>query len=115
MKRIILLLFALPFFLSCDKEEDDYRSRLTIASERVWVHIVNEEENIDYWLLQYLCKFDEDTNWRLRPDNIIGFDYVPGYEYKILIRKENTEFFLKKIVSKIKCDSEELPDNSVKE
>ncbi|MDR2937212.1 MAG: DUF4377 domain-containing protein [Rikenellaceae bacterium] len=60
----------------------------------------------------------KQTTWSRITESIEGFDYMPGYEYVILIEKENLKnplqdyfgkYILKQIISKTQQESSDLP------
>lgn len=81
MKRILILcstLIALAF-ASCARDEE--RVELwTVASEMGIAHgVFNLQPAL-------MIRTDESAAWRPMFDNIEGFTYEPGYEYRIRVR-----------------------------
>lgn len=132
--KLLLAILSLFWGVGCGKSDKyDFEEilRLTIAS----VKPVEKEENYDYsdvgcWLPLYICKIDENPQWRLWHTwgPIEGFDnlYEEGYEYVIDIyerRLANTslpdglasKYQLKKVISKVKKDSEGIPEQFITE
>lgn len=66
-----------------------------------------------------LVKKEGDNNWQYLYQEIEGFNYEPGYEYKIEVAQEEVQnpaadqstvrYILKKEVSKVRKTSENLP------
>ena len=114
MRRFLLLFLSFFLFLACstDKDEEDYATELTVASERIL--------NCDvftYGRPYLLVKEPGDKTWRRIP-GILGFDYKRGYEYKLKVRVHMTpdlmdapdrEYTLVKIVGKDEKQSGDLP------
>lgn len=81
MKRYIILLFISAFALTaCDKEDDYSVREWTVASQLGISH--------GYFALQpvLLVKANDDTSWRALYEGIEGFDFQPGYEYRLRIK-----------------------------
>lgn len=81
MKRYIILLFISAFALTACNKEDDYSVReWTVASQLGISH--------GYLALQpvLLVKANDDTSWRALYEAIEGFDFQPGYEYRLRIK-----------------------------
>lgn len=126
----ILFLFFVAGCQKSDKYDSEEVIRLTIAS----VKPVEKEENYDYnyegcWMPLYICKIDENPQWRLWHTwrYIEGFDnlYEEGYEYVIDIYERHLahsgitgipwKYHLKKVISKVEKDSEGIPEQFITE
>ncbi|HJC17911.1 MAG TPA: DUF4377 domain-containing protein [Candidatus Alistipes stercorigallinarum] len=81
MKRSLLLFASLLalLFTSCAKDEERVEV-WTVASEMGIVHgVFNLQPAL-------MIRTDESTDWRPMLHGIEGFDYEPGYEYRIRVR-----------------------------
>lgn len=122
MKYVYLLLSFLFILTGCSKDDKkDKIITVTIASEKRMGYVGW------YGAMSscYLVKYPESNTWSFFRSHIEGFDYEPGYEYVVEIRvhedpvdpnmadQELLSYFLEKIISKEKKDSENLPDNEV--
>lgn len=114
MRKSILLfassLFAIAFIMggcSCAETED-----MIVASQTRQCHGVGVQQCM-------LVKSIVSQPWEFFYGNIEGFDYEPGYEYVLKVKKEKVEnppqdassikYTLVKMVSKEKRTSDNLP------
>lgn len=80
MKRYLLLLLLAAFaFTACDKNDDYEVREWTIASQLGIAHGSHTLQPV------LLVKTNNDTSWRAVYSGIEGFDYEPGYEYRLRI------------------------------
>lgn len=83
MKKIgLLLISALALFTACDNAKDTVK--MTVASEKRMAMGVAPME-----VLQ--VKEGDATEWSFFYSNIEGFNYEPGYEYVLEVKKEQLE------------------------
>ena len=81
MKKYVILLFASIFaFSACDKTDDYTVREWTVASQLGIAYGFNALQPV------LLVKANDDTSWRAVYAGIEGFDYEPGYEYKLRIK-----------------------------
>jgi hypothetical protein len=105
------VILFLGIFASCVQSAKT--EKITIASEQRSCTGVALQECM-------LVKEEDDSNWTYFYTNIEGFDYEPGYEYVLEIRRQQREnpaqdqsnfrYILVKEISKIKKQSRNLPD-----
>lgn len=110
-KNIFMLAIGFIIFCSCGKTTN--KERLTIASETRNCTGVAPMQCM-------LVKHENQTNWEFFYNTIEGFNYVPGYEYVIEVKKEKIDkpaadqsslkYTLVKEVSKQQKHSENLPE-----
>lgn len=110
----ILLLVFLISFTSCDNEKTK-DINMKIASRQVCIpkNAINPSH--------YIVKFENDKDWSLFYNPIVGFDYQEGYEYVInvkvidvsnpLMDASTKDYKLNYIVSCEKKESEGIPDS----
>lgn len=112
MKRITLHLFAITIialvFSSCKTSQPN----LYVASKEVDCTGVGPQKCL-------LIKENKDDQWTFFYQGIEGFNYEPGYEYALEIKKEKIEnlpadassvrYILVKEITKEKKESENLP------
>lgn len=111
MKKIVLIVLLLSWlFVGCNKE-DGSTDIMTVASEK---RICLAESKVSC----YLVKTSNVEGWTTMMSSIKGFDYTPGYEYIIEVKRlvrENPpqdwlgEYQLVKLISKVQRNSEGLP------
>jgi hypothetical protein len=87
MKRdfIFVLALTLSMLTACDKYCDRYKEsifEMTVASTTI--KGMDPESNLERECL--LVKYDGHTNWEAFGASILGFDYVKGYEYRLLLK-----------------------------
>lgn len=84
MKRFsAILLLLLPLvFAACDKEEGYKIREWTIASRLGIAHAGATLQPV------LLCKTDDDASWRALYGGIEGFEFEPGYEYRLRVKTE---------------------------
>ena len=123
MNKVLCLLFLSLTLLSCSKEDENYsEATLVIASERLTG--VYSSCGMNGLGLMYAVKYDDDNDWSRFQGSIGGFNYEPGYEYKIRIGITHyldynmstpawSEYELVEILSKEKKDSESLPKDFI--
>lgn len=81
MRKYIILLFISAFALgACDKNDDYTVREWTVASQLGISHGFHTLQPV------LLVKANDDTSWRAVYEGIEGFDYEPGYEYKLRIK-----------------------------
>jgi hypothetical protein len=121
MKRTLIFLIAIIFISSCNKDYKVYPAKeYTVASER---GCCAAEYNI--WEPYFFVKEKGKSTWD-KYDNIQGFDYERGYEYRIKAEKIKDMSLAKiadgpspiylrlvKVLSSEKKDTEGLPDNAL--
>ena len=111
MYKLVLSLFAMTLFLgSCTAPQNT--EKLTIASEQGDCVGVAPMKCL-------LVKAEGQQDWEFFYNNIEGFNYEPGYEYVIEVKKETIErpaadqssikYTLVKEVSKTQKTSDNLP------
>lgn len=112
MKKLgFLMIVVLALFVACNNPTDNVK--MTIASEKqVAVGVAPMEV--------FLVKEGDATEWSFFYSNIEGFNYEPGYEYVIEVKKEAVEepvpadassirYILVKEISKTQKQSADLP------
>lgn len=83
LKRLLILLLASAIGLtSCDKEDSSTMAEWTVASEWGIAQGVYGLQPV------LLIQVDGGTTWNTMSHEIEGFDYEPGYEYKIRVEAE---------------------------
>lgn len=84
MKKSIIYILFLTIILSCKSTTDSVNPN----EMTMWIH--SSYQNCTGVMPQkcMLIKFNEDDNWQLHYDGIIGFNYEEGTSYKIKVRKE---------------------------
>lgn len=113
MKKVIFALFALLWLATgCKTTAELDSQQMIIASEQGDCVGVAPMKCL-------LVKDAEGENWTFFYNNIEGFNYEPGYEYVLLVKKENIQnpladqsslkYTLVKEVLKVKKTSENLP------
>ena len=114
MKRLGLLfvMAALAVVAGLSACSGGSTETLTVASETRQCYGVGIQECM-------LVKSAGDETWSFFYGNIEGFDYEPGYEYVLKVRKEevknppqdasSVKYVLVRIVSKVEKTSEGLP------
>lgn len=110
MRKLILALFAFFMIVSCSGKKDTIL--LTVASKQADCMGVAPQKCL-------LIKSKEDPDWTFFYSNIEGFNYVPGYEYVLEVKKEKIDnppadrsafvYKLVKEVSKTAKESTDLP------
>ncbi len=110
MNKVILFFFAFTCCIGCTTSRNT--QRLIIASEMGDCVGVAPQKCL-------LVRQDGHSDWEYFYTPIEGFNYEPGYEYVILVRKENLEnvpadrssirYVLEKVVSKTPKESSDLP------
>lgn len=81
MRKYIILLFISAFALgACDKNDDYTVREWTVASQLGISHGFHTLQPV------LLVKANDETSWRAVYEGIEGFDYEPGYEYKLRIK-----------------------------
>lgn len=127
----ILLVFLCSFaIIGCYDDENegrkvtDYKEyTLTVASMKLPGVVTSCGNNILTDV--YAVKYETQSEWRPLAD-ISKFEYEPGYEYQIRISKTSyldyrmgdpawTVYELLEVLSKVRKDSESLPDNFIPE
>ena len=118
MKKLGLLLIAtVALLVSCNSPKDTVK--MTVASEKRMAMGVAPMEVL-------LVKEGDATEWSFFYSNIEGFNYEPGYEYVLDVKKEALEnptpadassikYTMVKEVSKVQKTSENMPESIVKE
>lgn len=115
MKKIGLLLFCtVALFTACNSSKNSGETvKMTVASEkRIAVGVAPMEV--------LLVKEGDASEWSFFYSEIVGFNYVPGYEYVLDVKKEQREepipadassiiYTLVKEVSKTQKTSENMP------
>lgn len=115
MKRVGLLLITSIILLSSCKDGNKNTEMMTVASEKRMAMGVAPMEVL-------VVKEGNDTDWSFFYSGIEGFDYEPGYEYVLEVKKEavpepvpadasSIKYTLVKEVSKTKKDSENMPQS----
>lgn len=116
MKKIeLFIIVVVGLLLSCSNNKDTVK--MTIASETRTAMGAAPMEVM-------LVKEGDASEWLYFYSNIEGFDYEPGYEYVLEVKKENIEgplpadassikYTLVKEISKTKTTSANLPENVV--
>jgi len=117
MKGIgILLILSLSIFLSCSNDDDDVKTiQMKVASNTIIVNDVISNLEVERLLL-----WDEINNrWQIITETISGFSYEKGYEYILKVKStkiknppmdiSNIRYTLIEVISKVKKDSENLP------
>ena len=81
MKRFLFVFAALLCcaFAGCKSDKADEVFDMTVAS------VVYRPEN-QFYSWAYYVKIEDSERWRLFCDNIEGFDYEEGYEYRIRVK-----------------------------
>ena len=83
MKRYILtLLLAACVCTACDKDDEYAIREWTVASQLGIAHGASTLQPV------LLVKANDDTSWRALYGGIEGFEYQPGYEYRLRIKAE---------------------------
>lgn len=111
MYKAILYLFAISLFLvSCNSSQDT--ERLIIASKQADCVGVAPQKCL-------VVKRSANEDWEFFYNGVEGFNYEPGYEYEIEVKKETVEnpaadqssirYILVKEISKVQKESEDLP------
>ena len=114
IKKVLLILLILLVSISCENTNDVSELEiLTIASKQVDCVGVAPQKC-------YLVKRTNEKSWSYFYSAIIGFTYEEGFEYKITVLKtqianpmqdaSSIEYELIEIISKIKKESENLPN-----
>lgn len=115
MKKLgLLFIITLILFASCNNPTNVVK--MTIASEKRMAMGVAPMEVL-------LVKEGEVSDWSFFYSNIEGFNYEPGYEYVLEVKKEDVKeptpadassikYILVKEVSKNKKVSENMPSNT---
>lgn len=81
-KHLSILLLSLFAFTACDKD-DDYRVReWTVASQLGIAHGAHSLQPV------LLVKTGDDTAWRALYNNIEGFSFEAGYEYRLRVKAD---------------------------
>jgi len=75
--RNLKLLVILVFAVSCTK-------KMYIAPGKVSCNMPDQ-------MTCFLVKKDIEDNWILSTENIIGFDYQPGYQYRVKVKGDKVE------------------------
>lgn len=112
-KSLLALLSVVLFLGSCT--EKGTVERVTVASDYADCVGVGPQ-------LCLLIKFEGKSNWEYWYSGIDGFEYEPGYEYVLDVRKESLlepraadqssiKYVLVKEISKTQKTSDDLPDN----
>lgn len=113
-KYIILIFTCVLFISSCENSENNFTQEKTfiVASKKVDC----QGEGVQKC---YLIKEKETQNWQFFYSNIIGFNYVEGFEYELVISEKeisnppqdasSIEYILLKVISKIEKTSDNLP------
>ena len=115
MRKYIILLFISAFALgACDKNDDYTVREWTVASQLGISHGFHTLQPV------LLVKANDDTSWRAVYEGIEGFDYEPGYEYKLRIKAKqladppqdasSVRYSLLELISKIPARSN-IPDS----
>lgn len=115
MKKFLFVFAAMLCcaFAGCDDDKADEVFDMTVAS------VLHRPEN-GFRPWSYVVKIENDTNWTLFWNGVVGFDYEEGYEYRIRVKSydvKNPEedgsairYELGKVLSKEQKQSEQLPD-----
>lgn len=83
MKRYILTLLLAAFACTaCDKDDEYEICEWTVASQLGIAHGPHTLQPV------LLVKANDDTSWRALYGGIEGFEYQPGYEYRLRIKAE---------------------------
>lgn len=83
MKRYILTLLLAAFACTACDKDDEYEIReWTVASQLGIAHGPHTLQPV------LLVKANDDTSWRALYGGIEGFEYQPGYEYRLRIKAE---------------------------
>ena len=115
MRKYIILLFISAFALgACDKNDDYTVREWTVAFQLGISHGFHTLQPV------LLVKANDDTSWRAVYEGIEGFDYEPGYEYKLRIKAKqladppqdasSVRYSLLELISKIPARSN-IPDS----
>jgi len=109
-KSLIALVCAVFFLVACSTEKNI--QKLTIASEQGDCVGVAPQKCL-------LIKTESQTNWEFLYSGIEGFNYEPGYEYVLEVRKDtianpaadqsSIKYVLVKEISKTQKASDNLP------
>lgn len=84
----ILLLFLYTFcFISCSDDDNVVGEIvvMSISSKLVWVEVVTSTEHKVQGMIECTIK-DSNEKLRILPNQIEGFEYQSGYEYKLRVR-----------------------------
>lgn len=127
MKKIIYLLpFLSTLLCSCNDRERHYSTtkEMLVASQKVYTLVGQGSSDILDTVL--IVKYEEDGRmygWTGLVRDLEGFDYEPGYEYRIKVKinhvispkSHNNPYHLKyykflKLISKEKKESEGIND-----
>lgn len=126
MKRLIYLLTAFFLITSCSEDSNEptlitsLQYNLIVASKKVQAEIV--VDGVSTVAETFAVKTSEEGEWQAYPVNtIIGFDYLPSYEYEITVNEDTwaststiwTEYSLNELVSKTLKESEGLPETFI--
>lgn len=107
----MIMVVCAVVFCYCKKNDGDIM--MTVASRKGSCYVVEK-------FSCYIVRIGNNPDWMKITDSINGFEYEPGFEYVIKVQRRQInnppedyrgEYILKKIISKEKKDSENLPPN----
>jgi len=114
MKKLSILTVIVILLFSCTKDKETI---IIVASDTAEATDPASSKYKDCLIV----KFENETKWSIFYSSIIGFSYEKGYEYVLEVTVKNIknppqdagnkEYYLKKIISKEKKTSENLPPN----
>ena len=81
MNKVILLLLSVFLFAACDM---DKTNQITVASQQAECSGVGLQKC-------FLIKTGNDQSWQYLYGPIEGFNYEPGYEYIIEVKKKKVQ------------------------
>lgn len=111
MKKVLLFLPVLALILSACSKESENDIILRVASQKGTCHVLSNYPC-------YIVKYPGSDTWERMAEAITKFDYEAGYEYTLKVVKRTRKnppqdwmdsYELKKIISKVQKDSENLP------
>ncbi|MCD7976580.1 MAG: DUF4377 domain-containing protein [Tannerellaceae bacterium] len=82
MHKLMMILFFCSLLISCNQPENV--ENLVVASSTVDCIGVGPQKCL-------LVKSEGETDWTFLYSGIEGFNYQPGYEYLLKVRKEEVE------------------------
>lgn len=85
MKRLYLFYFFLALCLSCQTE--DLRTEIILRVKENKIGCSGHEGQTECYLVQQGDYINSNT-WQYFYDQIEGFEYEPGFVYKLLVAKE---------------------------
>lgn len=110
MKKLIFTLLCTIIFVSCAGKKET--EQIIVASAQADCVGVAPQKCL-------LIKFGESTNWLFHYSGIDGFEYEPGFEYVLEVKKQiidnpaadqsSVRYELVKVISKTAKTSDDLP------